>query len=88
MNQAAIFGPFFAMIALVFVVWVYLYITTNQVHGAYLAGRGSSWPSARLSRIERLEPHDEEGMIVSVDGAELHYANLWGSASSEPESIR
>ncbi|MEX2206731.1 MAG: MAPEG family protein [Myxococcota bacterium] len=25
MNQAAIFGPFFAMIALVFVVWVYMY---------------------------------------------------------------
>jgi hypothetical protein len=26
MNQAAIFGPFFAMIALVFVVWVYMYV--------------------------------------------------------------
>jgi len=26
MNQAAIFGPFFAMLLLVFVVWVYMYI--------------------------------------------------------------
>jgi hypothetical protein len=61
MAQAAIFGPFFAMIFLTFLVWVYMYIrrisfiTGNKISSDDLAApalsRGCRRPPSPIPRI-------------------------------------
>jgi hypothetical protein len=69
MAQAAIFGPFFAMIFLTFLVWVYMYIrrisfiTGNKISSDDLAAPGAL---ARLSPAAVANPSDNFKSLFEV----------------------